>query len=162
MRLKTILIGVGLSVVLAGCGGGGGNKETPPKSEAEIMHQLSACYRQHGAPNYPDPVQQPNGGWAVSGDASEPPKAALDACASIEAQLPQQANDKHEMPAAEMTKLRQFAQCMRGKGLADWPDPNNDGTFPLPTRLRDKQVYLTQLHDCQQFLSDGRLRVSDQ
>jgi hypothetical protein len=161
MQLHTIFAGVALASLLTACGGGSGSKEDPPKAEADVMRKLSNCYRQHGAPDFPDPVQQPNGGWAVPDNTKEPSKATLDACQSIAAKLPQ-SSENHDLPAAEMAKVRQFGQCMRDKGLTDWPDPKSDGAFPLPARLRDKQVYVTQFKDCQQFLSDGRIRVADQ
>ncbi|MET7394272.1 hypothetical protein ABZS66_12340 [Dactylosporangium sp. NPDC005572] len=91
--------------------------------------EFSQCARQHNLPNFPDPVWQGGLSWPnVS-------KADLDvagaACQDILrrlASIPQQV----ETPSAEtLGHMRQFAACMREHGVADWPDPKADGTFPL-------------------------------
>ena len=58
-----------------------------------------------------------------------------DACASLKRSLGGQGNTRKAASAADMSKLRQFAQCMRQHGLSDWPDPNEDGSFSPPSRI---------------------------
>jgi hypothetical protein len=73
-------------------------------------------------------------------------------------------NRRRPLTAAEISKLRQLAQCMRQHGLRDWPDPNAEGAFPLPPRLRhiDKRAMRTQLDACKQYFpADGGLRVTE-
>jgi hypothetical protein len=41
-----------------------------------------------------------------------------------------------ELTAEDMTKLRQFAACMRENGFPTYPDPDPQGNFPLPDELR--------------------------
>ena len=38
--------------------------------------------------------------------------------------------------AAELRRAVRFSQCMRERGVPDWPDPHPDGTYPLDARLR--------------------------
>jgi hypothetical protein len=33
--------------------------------------------------------------------------------------------------AADLAKLREFAQCIREHGIPEWPDPKADGSFPV-------------------------------
>ena len=50
--------------------------------------------------------------------------------------------DWPELTAEDMTKLRQFAGCMREKGFPNYPDPDAQGNFPLPDDLRAPLVRL--------------------
>jgi uncharacterized protein YceK len=164
MKLRIIVLAVATASLLAGCGDGGkpaasqsaagANKAAPNQEQVTLMRELSKCYREHGVPNYPDPVQGPDGTWALVGNVAEPPKTALDACSSIAGRIPP---DQSAPPAsaAEMTKLRKFAQCMRQKGLSDFPDPEADGSFQLPARLQTKQAIATQRKACAEFNPNG-------
>jgi hypothetical protein len=54
---------------------------------------------------------------------------------------------------AQLHGLVLFAGCMRDHGLADWPDPNSDGAFPLNARLLalGKRGIIKQLRPCSHF-----------
>lgn len=152
------------ALVLSACGGKTHHNSTPSSpagnTEASVMTQLSKCYREHGAPNYPDPVQNSDGSWGVPGQPTDPPASTHQACASIEAKLPQISSTK-PLSAADMAKMRHFASCMRQHGLTAWPDPQADGSFRLPqaTLQAGKQGFMTQMKSCRQYMVGGHLKA---
>jgi hypothetical protein len=157
--LAVVLTGT-LAGVLTGCGSGGGHAQSPtpagtPNTQqvAALYRQLAQCIRQHGVPNLPDPVQDPTTGeWDLPPGTVEPGRAAMEACRSIMERIPQ-GNRQGARSAADMAKLRRFAQCMRDHGVPDWPDPNSEGSFSLPARLErlGKRGIMTQLQACKQY-----------
>jgi hypothetical protein len=171
--MRKALLAVGGALLLAGCGSGGsgGHPATPTPTHslnaqemASLYRQLAQCVRAHGLPNFPDPVQNPRtGDWQMPQGTSKPPLNVMNACKSITNRLPQ---GKHDQPpsAADMAKLRELARCFREHGLADWPDPNADGAFPLPPRLTQlgKKGIMTQLQACKQQFPGSGIRVAPQ
>lgn len=171
MFTKTFLAAGGCAVVLAGCGSGHAASSTTPSagrsmSSAQVratVQQLVRCIRQHGAPNYPDPVLDENGDWQPAPGAGKPPQSAMNACRSIADRLP--SSEKHSPPtAADMARLRGLAKCIRRNGIPDWPDPNADGAFPLPPRLArgGKPMFRTQLQACRQYFPPkGKIAIQN-
>lgn len=142
MTLRKVLSGVTAVWLLAGCGGGSGSDATagspsgsPASNVQQTLLQLAQCYRANGQPNFPDPVQDAEGRWGFPEPRGRPEPPA--ACKSLSRQVKQ--GNPRTVPkpptAAEMAKLRDFAKCMRQHGVPDWPDPNDNGHFTLPTRL---------------------------
>jgi len=89
----------------------------------------SRCMRAHGITGFPDPSAQ--GGLQVNasqGSALDPHspqfKAANSACKSL---LPA---PKAASPADRAANLR-YAQCMRARGISDFPDPNAQGAIQI-------------------------------
>ena len=146
MRFARIVVIAAAASVLAGCGGSG---QTPPSAQgsspvdaqaaAAVAHQLAQCIRDHGVPDFPDLVQTADGGWDVPSGTPLPPEAAQQACKSLADQLPGgSSGNKREDPkvtAEQMDAWRKWSACVRQQGIPDWPDPNPDGTFTLPSRL---------------------------
>ncbi len=118
-----------------------------PSYRARVLawgRQLAQCARAHGQPNFPDPrfVLLGSGDDPGVGTADFPgvDKLAIvraqEACVAIVRRMPPPQPTKP--PSAEtMRQMRRFSQCMRQHGLASWPDPRANGTFPiLGTPLR--------------------------
>ena len=135
--LRAVILGVAAALAvtgLSGCGFGGG---TPAKASSEssqpnvrqLWVQYAQCLRSHGF-DEPDPTFDDVGQiqWQVSLDKAPPQVTA--ACDSVRQRA---FNPEGKAPsAAQLTALSNFAQCMRGHGIADFPDPNpKDGTFML-------------------------------
>lgn len=135
------------SLALAGCGIAGGvhaaASASPSTSDAQVLaigRQYSQCVRDHGVAGFPDPVVD-NGQISMpAATAGGPdPKQMLqnnpqaqDACQAILDSLPASAKrNQLTYSAADLQKLRQFAQCIRQHGIPEWPDPKPDGTFPI-------------------------------
>lgn len=130
----------------------------------DIGRQYSQCVRDHGVVNFPDPVindghialpADSSGADAKQALANNP--AAEQACKSIMDRVPPDAHKNATPSAQELQGLLQYAQCMRGNGIPEWPDPLPDGSFPLPTPLLQEgksQRVLNGMHQCDHFLGD--------
>ncbi|MBO2456342.1 hypothetical protein [Actinomadura violacea] len=63
---------------------------------------------------------------------------------------------------ADIAKARDFARCMREKGISDWPDPNSNGYFVLPPRLgppNGKRLFKQQMVACRSFEPAGGVHM---
>ena len=101
----------------------------------------SACMRSHGVPNYPDPDssgQLPKPDAHHLGVNSTQLQATQQACQhllpntgrAINVGSVQQCMEADDCPRAlvqqVLTQERRFAQCMRSRGVPNWPDPVTD------------------------------------
>lgn len=141
----TTVVTAALAAGLTGCGSGGVGAAATAGASATtdigaIAREYSQCVREHGIPNYPDMVVVGGGRVAVpdgpgaeeAARALKQNKAAQDACKPILDRLPASGRLQQSAPTdAEMRKLVQFAECMRGHGVPEWPDPGPDGQFPI-------------------------------
>jgi hypothetical protein len=83
------------------------------------------CMRQHGVPNFPDPL--PNGGFALgpavtggkNGQVSPQYQAAVNACASLS---PVGVLTPEQQQKA-LNQLLKVSACMRSHGFKNFPDP---------------------------------------
>jgi hypothetical protein len=162
-----VAVGV-VGSVLAGCGGGGTPSASASSSadgakEAALWRQAAQCVREHGVPDFPDPVQNGDGDWDLAPGSIMPPQSVQDACKSIIDQIKALDGGGDKPPsAADVAALRKFAQCMRRQGIADWPDPNADGAFMLPSRLQGRgnvKLFDAQVKACKSFMPNGRMRI---
>jgi hypothetical protein len=136
-------VGVGLMVVLllAGCsasGGSGGATTTTggQQAAAAVLQEFVRCARANGMPNLPDLRLDSIGQVSVPEGTPDPPKSVERACRSIWERLPASASGEQGRPPADIQALVGYARCMREHGMADFPDPQADGRFPLPASLR--------------------------
>lgn len=137
---------VGVTLLVAGCGGssptntstsaaasGGG----PKANGIEDAYKFSACMRNHGVTNFPDPVvhQTANStsvGIRVTPSETSSPafKTAQKACQGI---MPMPSKSDLAAQAAEQRQHAQdilsFAHCLRSHGLTGFPDPNAQGNL---------------------------------
>jgi hypothetical protein len=175
-RSAVVLVGV---IALAGCGGGGSSAAPSASPGAMtdaqlqvLVNNLVQCVRQHGAPGMPDvPVRNghvvlPNRD-TVDQATLRNVDAARDACKAVENRIPAAVLDngggqRGDGPsAADVPKLRQFAQCMRQNGEPNWPDPKPDGSFPGgdPIAREGKSVVGPKIQSCQKYY-DGPIRFA--
>jgi hypothetical protein len=136
------LVGLAAAVLLAGCGGsssGGATGSSGQDTHAGLT-ELAKCARANGEPNFPDPVQLQNGEWVLPPSADN--LSLPDACTAIKQKM-RNSFGNETASAAGMTKLLRFAQCVRDHGVKDWPDPEPDGTFILPDRIKQVGDELT-------------------
>jgi hypothetical protein len=127
-----------LVVGLAGCSAAGGSRAattttTGSQDVAAIWHELIQCARANGMPGLPDPQIDAQGQpHFPGGDPGNPPESVMRACRSIIDRLPESVrNGGDEANPADVPALLEFAKCMRSHGLASFPDPLPDGTFPV-------------------------------
>lgn len=126
--MRSLALVSAVVLLAAGCGGG----STPGAASASRRAlAFSRCMRAHGVPRFPDPgpdgtiakpaLEQTGAGAVATG-------RAVTACHSL---LP----NGGEAPTAaglqqSWTDFRAFARCMRGHGVAGWPDPTRYPQHP--------------------------------
>jgi hypothetical protein len=142
-------------LLLAGCGGAGSSPSgvatlgsadpgasgqgatSPPGSGSAYEQALaySQCMRSHGVPDFPDPVSTAGGGYTRNievgaGSDLDPAtpqfQAAYRACRSlVPASSP---GDRQQVDEQRRTQALAYSSCMRGHGVANFPDPVFDAT----------------------------------
>lgn len=129
---------ISVAVLAAACGSSPGSPNSGRSSNnpATAAFRYASCIREHGVPSFPDPhvITTPGGNGAavkqaVPASAGLSPKftAAQKACRGI---LPAAVNGpEHHGPSKRV--LLAFAQCLRGHGVSDFPDPNAQGQLTL-------------------------------
>lgn len=138
--------------------------QTQSETPSQIWHELAVCIRAHGMPNLPDPIIDSHGRASLPPGTPTPPPAARQACQTIYNRLPASLRND---AAPDIAMEIKFAQCMRSHGLTDWPDPNADGTYPLPADLRAESKssplfarIRTTWDACRAFNPSGSISVS--
>lgn len=138
-----------------------GTAATASAAGSGTLQDLAKCARQNGQPNYPDPVQDDAGTWGFppSADGMEIPAA----CDSIRRQLGGKTFGPAPASTADMSKLRQFAKCVREHGLPDWPDPQPDGAFVLPDQIKQggDQFMKDPVRACLDLAPDRHFRIAE-
>jgi hypothetical protein len=161
-------VGVGLMVVvlLAGCSASGGSAgatttTSGQQAAAAVLREFVRCARANGMPNLPDLRLDSNGQVSIPPGTPEPPKSVERACRSIWERLPASASGEQERPPADMQALLRYARCMREHGMADFPDPQADGRFPLPQSLRGGKTpsFLRANQACRQLNPNQKGRL---
>lgn len=91
---------------------------------------FARCMRSHGLPNFPDPdtqgnIQASSGPGSGAMQQNSPQYAsAYAACKSL---LP----PAHTKGSQFRQQLLNYAKCMRGRGIKDFPDPNSQGELVM-------------------------------
>jgi hypothetical protein len=136
-RGSVAVIAAGAAVVITGCGG----SALPPAtgtSAQSIQHpvtaafRFSACMREHGVTNFPDPVVHSSPGQQSIGIHVTPAlvgspqfKSAQKSCASI---LPAPSGgDQAQQQRNQVKGMLSFTRCVRAHGINGFPDPNAQG-----------------------------------
>jgi len=120
-------------------GGSSGSGGAPPKNFLPDAYKYSACMRNHGVANFPDPVVSHSGNSTsvsirVPEAAGTSPqfKTAQQACRSI---LPAPSNADLAAQAQQQRihgqELLAFARCLRDHGINGFPDPNSQGQLSV-------------------------------
>ncbi len=126
-----------LALLAAGCGSSSPASpgSASPASFTAAAFRYSSCMRDHGLPDYPDPMMTDHNGQQVAYlavsipiDPSPSFKSARKACRGVlpapdstsAAQLAQQQRAREQHILA-------FAKCVRGHGIRNFPDPTGHG-----------------------------------
>jgi hypothetical protein len=153
------------AMLLAGCGsaagGGTAGTATAPAASAtpdDATMAIVTCYRTHGDPSFPDPVYDPSDGrWHFAVSPGSAPAATQRACQHL---FPS-SNASPPVPQAQFQALVRLAECLRRHGIPNWPDPDPDGSFPLPSSINPKApADRPAWTSCQQYMpSSGHIDV---
>jgi hypothetical protein len=127
---------IGLSFLVAGCGGSSGASgtkvaqvgSTQTKTTGAISSRsakldaavaYSACMRKHEVPKFPDP--DASGGISIGIGRNSPQfKAAERTCQKL---LPNGGEPSQQEQASILRQMLAYADCMRGHGVPRFPDP---------------------------------------
>ena len=142
-RSTSLGAAVAVAILAAGCGGSShssSSNSAGPHDIANKAFEFSACMRNHGVTNFPDPKVSSNGpgdtaiAMVVPAQFSQMPgfKSARKACSGI---LPV-ANNISSAQVARLQQARKqnllaFARCLRAHGLTNFPDPTSQGQLTL-------------------------------
>jgi hypothetical protein len=141
------LIAVG--VLISGCGGSSPTSSAhPPTAAANVGKQFVAfavCMRSHGVPDYPDPQVSSSGNHGQvkisPGSAARNSPAFKSAGHACHHLLPN--GGKPTNSAQNQAQDLTFADCMRSRGVPNFPDADRDGAFTLPSTI-NQQAPLSQ------------------
>ena len=159
-----------MSLLAAGCGGGGGSPgvATVGSSAPAItttpqggVVAYSRCMRSHGVPGFPDPdssgdLPKPE---VVAARKNNAPRfdAANSACSGL---IPSGGlNQGPTITRADQLDYLKAAACMRRHGIPDFPDPtfqNNRVQFNLPSTInKNSPLVQSALPICQKLIPAG-------
>ena len=109
-----------------GSAGGPASAGASPLAEAVAYSQ---CMRSHGVPNFPDPVQTPDGGYGYRTIGIDPNSAAFQGALQACKALPSPWNSTgQQLSSAQQQAWLNWAKCIRTHGLPNFPDPTFSGT----------------------------------
>jgi hypothetical protein len=127
---RLVLLGAAATLALARAGCGGGAPAGAPSGGADHgkLVEASQCMRDHGFPDFPDPVEA-DGFWVIPPPASDlpPPPECLRLFQGAKGTDP-----RRPLSSEQIAQRRRWAECIRTHGLADLPDPDSEGDFVLP------------------------------
>ncbi len=141
------------AISVAACGGSNGPSPAPsgavgqsPGTSIADAYKFSACMRNHGVENFPDPrVSSSSGQQSINlslspGVAHSPAfKSARNACGHL---VPGANSGPSAAQQQAQTKdLVAFAQCMRKHGFSRFPDPTSQGQLS-PTQIQSAGINL--------------------
>jgi hypothetical protein len=145
-RLAGAVLGLGLALALAACGGSpegdrvaslsgdnatgttAGAAKTPSKDPQQAALDFARCMREHGV-DMPDPEVDEQGRIRVrvgSGGGARPDPKKLEAAQQACGSLMGGGDGDRQLDPAERDAMVAFARCMREHGI-DMPDPTGEG-----------------------------------
>ena len=159
-RFAAALLGAALlalagSLALTGCTGS--HPGPAPSASAAVGRddaraawlRVAECMRANGYPDFPDPTQDEHGVWNVSYPIQGGGPAACDALVR-RAKVGSNALDR--ISPSQMAGLREYAACMRSHGVAQFPDPDEDGNYgPVVSQLETQPQYPAAADACQRL-----------
>ena len=151
------------SVALAACGSSASgavrasSAATGSRTPDDATMAIITCYRAHGDPSFPDPVYDPSDGrWHFAVSPGNAPYSTRQACQHL---FPS-GNASPPVPQAQFQALVRLAECLRQHGVPNWPDPDPDGSYPLPPALLTKTpAYARAAEACKSVWPSGGIDV---
>jgi hypothetical protein len=154
----------------SGTASSSGSGTASKNTAREKAVKFSACMRDHGVSEFPDPdasgeltIDAVANGSSVDTDTAAF-KAAISACRDLEPP----GFTGHRRTAQQQSSALKFAQCMRDNGVPDFPDPTPDAPLIDTNRIpsaagrgaRDIPGLQAAVDTCREALTDalGRQR----
>ncbi|MEO3929740.1 hypothetical protein ABGB07_38695 [Micromonosporaceae bacterium B7E4] len=135
-QLRTFVAIAVAMIALTGCTGGtsGGQPTASPTADAPSALDVADCMRANGNPDFPDPVRDDEGNWTFPDSLRN--YQVPEPCAQLLRRQKADDEERNGRTAEEMEQRRRYSACMRERGVPNFPDPDEDGNFPLPDQLR--------------------------
>jgi hypothetical protein len=150
---------VGLTVVVAGCGGGaagsgGSGSSGASGGSSASPARFAQCMRGHGVPSFPDPDSSGHFSLQITKGGSLDPssatyKSALQTCHRFDTGFGSGSGSGTNNSAA-----LKFSQCMRSHGVTDFPDPSGGG-IKMTGGVQSNPNFQSALQACRPLLSGG-------
>jgi hypothetical protein len=116
---------LGVLSLLTACGSSSSDGAAPATGR-EQARKFAQCIRASGVPDFPDPDAQGRFSGIGHEQGNNPRfRAAQQKCRDL---APGGEHEKLGNPAF-VEQARKFAQCIRAKGVPDFPDPDSQGRF---------------------------------
>jgi hypothetical protein len=166
-RLDALTAVLTATIVLAtACGSSSSSSSAPPSFQAMTTEALAyaTCVRAHGIPDFPDPIVQDSATRKSISFPGMPAASSSPRFKSADTLCRKQADFEVGTPAALQALMAndlKAAECMRAHGIANFPDPVNNGKSirvgPRPGSGIDPHSARFQSAQtaCRQFLPDG-------
>jgi predicted small secreted protein len=121
-----------MALLTAACGGStstgaGGSSSTGASTLHQERLAVAQCMRSHGVPKFPDPPANGNishMGPDIVGVSQSVYQSALSACRHLAPDAAPLSRAQHQQM---LSKLLQFARCIRSHGVPNFPDPDSVG-----------------------------------
>ena len=147
-----------------------------PSGRLQALHAAAQCIRQHGIPDFQDPVLRPNGDvYTDTRSLEDAPRAAQQsaeqACGRLVAAANWNPEQEPPAPPALVAAGVRVAECMRAHGLSGYRDPTASSAYTpghgfgitadelppdvlnYPGGAKSSPVFQTALHACRDLIS---------
>jgi hypothetical protein len=175
-----IIASAALALLAAACGGspsppgsggspGAAGSANSQSSNSQNMLAFSHCVRSHGVPSFPDPnssgvLPKSQVAQLTAGNPQFP--AAHRACEHL---LPNGGQPTQVQMQQAWNDMRNFARCMRSRGVPNWPDPARTSQqdqrpfFYVPDSIDPNAPQITtKIRACQHVLHANNPLVTTQ
>jgi hypothetical protein len=161
-----LLVAAVLAVLATACSGSSASSGGPSNAGGSSISRsaigFSQCMRSHGVPNFPDPTTNgtiPKGTAQQFGVSDSRYESAQTSCAHL---LPNSGEPSNAVIQRAMNGMRSFTQCMRSRGVSNWPDPTTDRagypTFYLRQQIdMNAPQIVAKIHGCQHLVPVTRV-----
>ena len=167
-----------MALLTAACGGSPSasrmagsttHQSATTSSRTHARHLAGQCIRQHGIPNFPDPIVATSGpakGKAILDKQAlrpVPNSVVTRAMAACQTALAQAGISGHTagptISTADQADYLRAADCMRSHGITDFPDPTFSGghvSFAIPSSIDIHSTQVTQARlICEKLIPSG-------
>jgi hypothetical protein len=156
------VLAAAVAVLTAACGGSPSSATGAALTgSADYRAELAfaQCMRTHGVPGFPDP--NPSGGFSVSGqlngNPAGPAAQAHNACQHL---LPSGSatTSTGTVTQAQLNQALKIAQCLRGHGEPDFPDPtvvNGSLNFTVQPGVLGSARFQAAVKACRALIPQG-------
>lgn len=148
--MKPLVALVMVALISTGCANNEGGSAGTTNGNREKAMQFSACMRDNGVKEFPDPDAsgELTLDGVLNGSSLDPDSAAWKQAMSACKDLRPAGFTGHTRSAEQQKYALKFAQCIRDNGVTDFPDPTRDSPLVDTNRIPSSETSggMTRLH----------------